>query len=83
MLYQLSYTHHAERRPAHGSRKPDFAGAAYAGRAVGFWSSIDELRHNWSEGSRWEPQWSEDRREQAYADWKRAVQRTLDWVDVS
>jgi glycerol kinase len=58
-------------------------GAAYAaGLAVGFWSSTEELRKHWSEDKRWEPQWSEDRRESAYADWKRAVQRTLDWVDV-
>ena len=36
-------------------------GAAYAaGLAVGFWSSTDELRENWNESKRWEPQW--DRR---------------------
>jgi glycerol kinase len=58
-------------------------GAAYAaGLAVGFWSSTDELRENWNEARRWEPAWTEDRREAAYARWRKAVERTLDWVDV-
>ncbi|GAA2906396.1 glycerol kinase GlpK [Streptosporangium fragile] len=59
-------------------------GAAYAaGLAVGFWKSTDELRQNWQEGRRWEPQWSDERRTAGYAGWKKAVSRTLDWVDVS
>ena len=58
-------------------------GAAYAaGLAVGFWSGTDELRENWHEDTRWEPTWSADRREAGYAGWKKAVARTLDWVDV-
>jgi len=58
-------------------------GAAYAaGLAVGFWDGTEELRANWNEDKRWEPAWSEDRREAAYASWKNAVTRTLDWVDV-
>jgi glycerol kinase len=58
-------------------------GAAYAaGLAVGFWKDTDELRQNWNEGSRWEPQWDDDRRETSYAKWKKAVSKTLDWVDV-
>jgi glycerol kinase len=58
-------------------------GAAYAaGLAVGFWKSTDELRENWNESRRWQPQWSGEQREQGYGKWKKAVQRTLDWVDV-
>ncbi|MEV1288061.1 glycerol kinase GlpK [Micromonospora sp. NPDC049679] len=58
-------------------------GAAYgAGLAVGFWKSTDELRANWNERERWQPTWSEEQREEGYAKWKKAVQRTLDWVDV-
>lgn len=58
-------------------------GAAYAaGLSVGYWSSTDELRENWQEDTRWEPQWDEDRRTAGYAQWKKAVQRTLDWVEV-
>ena len=57
-------------------------GAAYAaGLATGFWASQDELRERWSEDKRWEPQMDEDTREQEYARWKKAVQRTLDWVE--
>jgi glycerol kinase len=58
-------------------------GAAYAaGLAVGFWSDLAELRANWRESRRWEPTWSPDRREAGYAGWKKAIARTLDWVDV-
>jgi glycerol kinase len=58
-------------------------GAAYAaGLAVGFWSSTDEMRSNWNEAKRWDPAWSQDERDAAYAQWKKAVQRTLDWVEV-
>ncbi|GAB2871321.1 glycerol kinase GlpK [Nocardioides pacificus] len=58
-------------------------GAAYAaGLAVGFWKNTDELRENWNEARRWSPEWSEEQRESGYAQWHKAVQRTLDWVDV-
>jgi glycerol kinase len=58
-------------------------GAAYAaGLAVGFWNSTDELRENWNEARRWEPQWSAEQRDAGYAQWKKAVERTLNWVDV-
>src|SRR5689334_20718400 len=57
-------------------------GAAYAaGLATGFWSSQDELRERWAEDKRWEPQMDEDAREKEYARWKKAVQRSLDWVE--
>ncbi len=59
-------------------------GAAYAaGLAVGFWSSPDELRDNWHEAERWTPQTTPEQRDKGYAGWKKAVERTLDWVDVS
>ncbi|WP_030435889.1 glycerol kinase GlpK [Actinoplanes subtropicus] len=58
-------------------------GAAYAaGLAVGFWKSTDELRDNWNESQRWQPTWTDEQRADGYARWKKAVQRTLDWVDV-
>ena len=41
-----------------------------------------ELRANWHESRRWLPSWTEDRRAGGYAGWRKAVQRTLDWVDV-
>jgi len=56
-------------------------GAAYAaGLAVGFWEDLDDLRANWRMDKRWEPQWSPDQRDAAYARWQKAVERTLDWV---
>jgi glycerol kinase len=58
-------------------------GAAYAaGLAAGFWRDTAELHANWRESRRWQPTWSEDRRAAGYAGWKKAVARSLDWVDV-
>ncbi|HEX4357174.1 MAG TPA: glycerol kinase GlpK [Pseudonocardia sp.] len=58
-------------------------GAAYAaGLATGFWKSTEDLVQNWNEDKRWSPTWSEDQRQEGYAKWKKAVTRTLDWVDV-
>jgi glycerol kinase len=58
-------------------------GAAYAaGLATGFWSNTEELRANWNESKRWTPQWDDQQRADGYRGWKKAVQRTLDWVEV-
>jgi glycerol kinase len=58
-------------------------GAAYAaGLATGFWSGLDELRSNWRADRSWEPAWSADQRESTYRGWQKAVERTLNWVDV-
>jgi glycerol kinase len=58
-------------------------GAAYAaGLASGFWRDTDELRANWRESRRWLPSWTDDQRATGYAGWRKAVERTLDWVDV-
>ena len=57
-------------------------GAAYAaGLAVGYWSSPSEVRDNWGEDRRWSPSMDPSERERLYRNWKKAVQRTLDWVD--
>jgi glycerol kinase len=56
-------------------------GAAYAaGLATGFWSSQQDLERHWRKDRQWEPTWSVSRREEAYSGWKKAVQRTLDWL---
>jgi glycerol kinase len=58
-------------------------GAAYAaGLATKFWSTTEELRANWNESQRWLPTWTEEQRENGYRGWKKAVDRTLNWVDV-
>ncbi len=57
-------------------------GAAYAaGLAVGFWSGTDELRQNWAEDKTWHPSMAPAVREKYYREWKKAVDRTFDWVD--
>jgi glycerol kinase len=57
-------------------------GAAYAaGLAVGFWQDLDELRSNWIMDKRWDPDMPEETRSKAYAGWKKAVTRTLDWIE--
>ena len=59
-------------------------GAAYAaGLATGFWSGVDELSANWQESKQWTPGWDAQRREHGHRQWLKAVERTLDWVDVS
>jgi glycerol kinase len=58
-------------------------GAAYAaGLAVGFWKNTDELKQNWNEDKRWQPTWDDARRSEGYARWKKAVERTMGWLDV-
>jgi glycerol kinase len=57
-------------------------GAAYAaGLAVGFWTDTDALRANWHAAARWRPNMDPAQRERGYRKWRRAVERTLDWVD--
>src|SRR5689334_11293282 len=55
-------------------------GAAYlAGLAVGFWSSPQELAEHWAVDRTFEPQMGAEQREKLYADWKRAVERSMHW----
>jgi len=57
-------------------------GAAYAaGLAVGFWRDVDELRGLWRRDRVWSPTMAPATRERLYADWKKAVTRTFDWVE--
>jgi len=58
-------------------------GAAYAaGLAVGFWSDVEEMRRNWQADKQWEPHWGADQREVGYARWQKAIERSLNWIDV-
>ncbi len=57
-------------------------GAAYAaGLAVGFWKDTDDLLQNWEKDKEWIPQMEEDLRHQYYKKWKKAVEKTLNWVN--
>ena len=57
-------------------------GAAYAaGLAVGCWTDLDALRRQWRADRQWDPRWGDDRRDTAYRGWKKAVERSLDWLE--
>jgi glycerol kinase len=57
-------------------------GAAYtAGLAVGFWPDTDSLSQNWHKAAEWMPSMDGRVRERGYRKWKKAVARTVDWVD--
>jgi glycerol kinase len=59
-------------------------GAAYAaGLATGLWPAVEDLRENWVEDKRWEPQMDSKQRDEFYKYWKRAVTRTFDWFEDS
>jgi glycerol kinase len=56
-------------------------GAAYAaGLAVGFFSGLDDLRSKWAEDHAWSPHLDRVARAEQYANWKKAVMRSFDWV---
>jgi glycerol kinase len=56
-------------------------GAAYAaGLAVGFWRDTDELRANWAQDAQWSPAMDAAAVERDFAQWRKAVDRTLNWV---
>ncbi|MDQ3659844.1 MAG: glycerol kinase GlpK [Actinomycetota bacterium] len=57
-------------------------GAAYAaGLATGFWAQVEDLRENWLEDKRWEPQMDKNEVEKEYGFWKKAVTKSFDWVE--
>src|ERR671924_652847 len=57
-------------------------GAAYAaGLATGVWSNLAELRQNWQVDRTWQPSMDAAARDEAYRYWKKAVERTFDWLD--
>ncbi|MEU4826784.1 glycerol kinase GlpK [Actinomadura citrea] len=56
-------------------------GAAYAaGLAVGYWAGLEGLRRNWHRAARWVPAMEPAQRAAEYDNWKRAVERTFDWI---
>ncbi|MGH8776082.1 MAG: glycerol kinase GlpK [Jiangellaceae bacterium] len=57
-------------------------GAAYAaGIAVGFWDGLDDVRRRWAEDRRWLPSRDDAWRDRELRRWRKAVERTLDWVE--
>ncbi|MCK9547933.1 MAG: glycerol kinase GlpK [Sphaerochaeta sp.] len=58
-------------------------GSAYAaGLTVGVWESLEVLASQWKEERRWEATMDSAERDAKISFWKKAVDRTLDWVQV-
>jgi glycerol kinase len=56
-------------------------GAAYAaGLAVGHWPDLADLRSNWHRAAQWMPAMNPTTRDREYENWRRAVERTFDWM---
>ncbi|HMD42124.1 MAG TPA: glycerol kinase GlpK [Candidatus Acidoferrum sp.] len=57
-------------------------GAAYAaGMAVGVYKDLEDLKANWAVDYTWHPNMDHATREGLYKSWKKAVTRSMDWVD--
>lgn len=57
-------------------------GAAYAaGLAVGVFKDTTELRSKWQEGMRWKAESNSVLASSGYQKWKKAIERTLNWLD--
>jgi glycerol kinase len=55
--------------------------ASAAALACGLVSGVDELKHHWAVDKIWQPGMPDDQRRQGIAGWKKAVARTLNWVE--
>jgi len=57
-------------------------GAAYAaGLAVGFWDDLDDLRRAWRSDRQWTPSMSDDKRACLLHDWRRTIDRSMNWIE--
>jgi glycerol kinase len=55
-------------------------GAAYlAGLAVGYWKDMDDVARNWAPDRAFAPSMPPTQREALYAQWRKAVERSLTW----
>ena len=57
--------------------------AALAGLAVGFFSSIEDLKSKWALSRKFMPNMKEEKRKELLSDWKRAVVHTYGWAKKS
>ncbi len=66
--------------------KPEIAettslGAAYgAGLACSFYKDLNELKQKWILDKKWNPEMDKKKREFYFSSWKRAVQKSLNWI---
>ena len=70
-------------RPVVRSAVPETTalGAAYlAGLGVGLWKGLDDIATRWRADKTFEPRLSREERDQRYAGWQRAIERTKGWA---
>ena len=80
MQFQADILNRPALRPA--MRETTALGAAYAaGLGVGYFKDVDDLRANWAVDRTWHPNMAETRRAHLYRQWKKAVERSFDWID--
>jgi glycerol kinase len=80
MQFQADILNRPVVRPA--VKETTALGAMYAaGMAVGYYRDLDDLRANWSVDKTWKPNMAGEYRERMYGTWKKAVTRTLDWIE--
>ena len=57
-------------------------GAAYlAGLAVGYWSSLDEIRNMWEVDQSFEPKADSESTEKLKKQWNKALERSMNWFE--
>ncbi|KAF0697865.1 Aste57867_11487 [Aphanomyces stellatus] len=57
-------------------------GAAFAaGLAVGTWKNLDELVKTWAVAKEWNTEMAADERDNLTKNWKKAIERTLNWEE--
>lgn len=57
-------------------------GAAYlAGLATGFWKNKEEIVENWQISQKYEPNMVEKERKRKMKNWKKAINRSLNWAE--
>lgn len=66
----------------HQVKETTSLGAAFAaGLAVGVWKDLDELKALWNEEGRFEPAMDAEEREKNWSGWKRAITKSMGWVE--
>jgi glycerol kinase len=55
--------------------------ASAAALASGLVSGVDELKRNWAMDKTWQPRMAPEARAKGIAGWKKAIERTLNWIE--
>lgn len=80
MQFQSDILNKKIRRPM--IRETTALGAAYlAGLATGFWKDQSEIKQLWKCDVSYEPNMSQEKREELLRGWNKAVGRSLDWAE--